>query len=94
MKDDTTGNLLCDAKVTFFTGDAGQVLTPSTAASDAEVPVSSPVCQWDIVSGGGTYVVVATAPGFAQGSAKVELSSDECGSATAPVTVILVRSGS
>jgi hypothetical protein len=92
VEDDSTGDLLCDAVVTFGTGDAGARVDASTASSDAEVPSSSSACQWDVVTLGGTYTVTASAPGFKPGTATVQLSTDECGTATAPVTVFLVRS--
>jgi len=90
--DQSTGNLLCDASVTFGTGDAGAVVDASVAPSDAEVAPTSSVCQWDVVALGGNYTVTAKAPGFAPGTASVELQADSCGTATAPVTVVLVRS--
>lgn len=92
VEDEATGALLCDARVTFGAGDGGVVVDASTASTDAEVAATSSACQWDVVAGGGTYEVKAQAPGFKPGTATLTLSSDECGTATAPVTVILVRS--
>jgi hypothetical protein len=92
VQDQTTGNLLCDAHVTFGVGDAGVTLDASVAPFDAEVAPSSSVCQWDVITAGGTYEVTASAPGFATGTATLELSKDQCGTSAAPVTVVLARS--
>ncbi len=93
VEDQTSGDLLCDAKVTLFGSvDGGQVIDASAAAMDAEVPPSSVSCQWDTVVEGGTFQIEATAPGFRPGTATLTVSKDLCGSSTAPVTVILVRS--
>ena len=92
--DQATGELLCDATVVFLRGDAGVTLTGSSPVSDAEVAASSPLCQWDTVVGGGTYGVNASAPGFDPGSATLDLPTDRCGTAGAPVTIVLTHSGS
>jgi hypothetical protein len=92
VEDQASGNLLCDGHVRFFSGDAGMTLDASTAYSDAEIPASSSICQWDIVVSGGSYHVTATAPGFKPGTATLQLQADECGEANAPVTIYLVRS--
>jgi hypothetical protein len=92
VEDHSTGDYLCDALVTFGVGDAGAVVDASVAPTDAEVSPSSSVCQWDVVVAGGSYVVTASAPGFIRGVATVTLPSDECGAATAPVKVIMMRS--
>jgi hypothetical protein len=91
VEDETTGELLCDATVTLVRGDAGTVIDASTSSSDAEVPAMSQACQWDVVVNGGTFVIRATAPGFEPGTTTVTLPSDECGTATAPVMVVLSR---
>ena len=91
VEDQGTGKLLCDAQVSFGVGDAGVPLDASVPPTDAEASSSPSGCQWDVVVGGGNYQVTATAPGFKPGTATLNLPPDECGSATAPVTVILVR---
>ena len=88
--DQSTGNLLCDATVTFGVGDAGAVIDGSVAPSDAEVSPTSSVCQWDVATLGGNYTVTAKAPGFTAAIATVQLQADVCGTATVPVTVVLV----
>jgi hypothetical protein len=92
VEDEASGQLICDATVTFATGDAGLVVDGSAAPSDAEVPAASGACQWDRQVGGGTYEVTASAPGFLPGTTTLRLATDTCGSTTAPVTVVLVRS--
>jgi hypothetical protein len=97
VEDQASGKLVCDASVRLITGaadaggDAGQLVTPSSTPSDAEAAPSSSACQWDVVVGGGTYEIAATAPGFAAGVATLTLPTDECGTGAAPVTVLLVR---
>lgn len=91
VQDETTGDLLCDARVTFGAGDAGVVIDGSVPSSDAEVPATSGACQWDVIVGGGTFTVSATAPGFSSGSATVSLPTDECGTNTTPIMLILER---
>jgi hypothetical protein len=94
VEDLTSGELLCDAKVTLFVGDGGGTVTidASVAPSDAEVASSSSVCQWDTIVGGGNVNITATAPGFTAGTTAVQLPSDECGNNVAAVTVYLSRS--
>jgi hypothetical protein len=91
VQDQSTGNFVCDAQVTLYVGDAGTALAPSSTLSDAEVSATSPVCQWDLVVAGGNYTVAVSAPGFEPASASVQLSSDVCGTADAPVTVIMTK---
>ncbi len=91
LMDQSTGDFLCNARVTFGVGEAGTVIDASVV-TDAEVSPSSSVCQWDVVVVGGHYVVTASAQGFGPGVATVTLPTDECGTATAPVKLIMVRS--
>ena len=96
LVDEVTGDRVCNAQVSFASGpsDAGggqdSSIAPSSPLSDAEVPVTSDVCQWDIVVGGGTYQVDVSASGFMPARATLELSSDQCGSGIVPTTIELV----
>ena len=92
LEDQSTGDFLCNARVTFGVGDAGTVISASVAPIDAEVPSSSSLCQWDVVVVGGNYLVTASTPGFGSAVATVTLPTDECGTATAPVKLLMVRS--
>ena len=93
LVDEVTGDRVCNAHVSLATdaGGAGDgAIAPSSPLSDAEVPVTSDVCQWDIVVGGGTYQVDVSASGFMPARATIELSSDQCGSGVGPTTIELV----
>jgi hypothetical protein len=92
VEDQATGNLLCNAKITFFLGDAGIAIDGGFPVLDAEVAASSSACVWGVIVDGGNYVVSASAPGFATGSTTLMLPTDQCGDTNVQVTVYLARS--